>query len=128
MQSFRICHIANFRIFKIKFFWICQIANFRKFSNWIFSNLPNCKFLEFPQLKIFRILEPKLLQLSQLENEEISRFFHLEKSKFGSKNWQFWNCSSPRHSALFAILSILIFALWYKSITTLWLLSFYFIF
>ena len=61
------------------------------------------------------------------------KFIQLGKPKFASKNGLFWNCSSLRYFTLLAILPILIFALWYKSIFSIsisyfsdsWALPFY---
>ena len=43
-------------------------------------------------------------------------FFNLENRNLALKIGKFWNCSSIRYSALLAILPIVIFPLWYKSI------------
>ena len=116
---FGIHHIANFLNFQNwAFFWIFQIDNFYNFPNW--------NFLEFSKLNFFLIFQ--IVNFSNLPNLKFLKLSKLKKSKFGSKNLQFWNYSFIRYSALFAILPILILALWYKSISTIQLLIFHFIF
>ena len=87
----------TFGILKIWRFWNFPSRQFSKETSKLnFSlNLPNCKFMEFFKFEVFGIF-----QIGKLRNFEI--FFNLE-NQFGSKNWQFWNCSSIRYPALLAI-------------------------
>ena len=74
-----------------------------------FWNLKKLTFFKFSKLEIFGVV--KIEKINKRLN-----FVQFGKKKFGSKNWQSWNCLSVRYSALLAIFPIFIFALWYKSI------------
>ena len=88
VRIFQIGHFSDFPNLKLFEFGMSQVKNFRNSPNWNF----------------FRIFQTK----------KISIIFQFGKPKFGLKNYQFRNSSSIRHSALLAILSIVIFALQYK--------------
>ena len=110
-----------FEFLKLQISNIFQISNFWDFPNWtffefskstifksfqigFFFNVPNCSFLEFSKLKFFRISQIwifRIVEIGKLRNFEI--FFQFGKSNFGSKNWQFQNCSSIRYSAFVQI-------------------------
>ena len=93
---------------KLKIFRIFQVTrNFFEFAKSQFFDF----FFEFSTFDFFVIVH-----IGKLRNFEV--FFQFGKSKFCSKDWQFWNSSSIRYFALLAIFPIFIFAFWYKSIST----------
>ena len=105
---------SKLKFFKLKTFRILNITNF-----W---EIPNCKYFDFPKLIIFEIyLIGNFWNYRNWIINKILEFVQFGKPKFASKNCQFWNCSSIRYFALLTILSILIFALRYKSIFSIFI-------
>ena len=89
-----------------------------------------CKFSEFPKLIILEIFKLQIFRLFLIENfwncrnwkiTKSLKIFQFVKLKFGSINWQFQNYSSIRYFALLAIFLTLIFALWYKLISSIFI-------
>ena len=140
MEIFGILRLRNLKILKICYFsklsnfrnlMVFEIGKFLGFSKsaivgilqignfWSYSNR---KFLEFSSFIIFVIVQ--IGNFWNCPNCKINKFlecFQLVKRKFGSKNGQFSNHSFIQYSAVLAILAILIFALWYKSIFSIFI-------
>ena len=107
-----------FKLFELsKYMIIYKIGNL-----WNFDSFPNCKILKscyFSKLYNFRNLGhfwnfPNSTIFGIVQIGKLTRFLEFlkfGKPKFDCNNWQFWNCSSIRYSALLAIVLILIFAL-----------------
>ena len=86
------CKFSDFS--QLPIFGIFQIANFRI--------SPNCKFSGFFKIEIFWN-RPNWKIIKFLD------FVQFGKLKFGSKNWQFWNCSCIPHYLQFCQFSYLPF-------------------
>ena len=118
-KFFEILQIASFLDFsKLQFFGIFQIGNFYdcpnwriikfleffqygkyKFPNWNFSKISKLQFFfDFSKLQIFGIFLIAIFRnFPYWRIIKFLHFFHFGKSKFGSKNWQFWKFSSIPH-------------------------------
>ena len=120
LEIFYILEKRNFSNFPhCKFFEFSKLIFFY-FQNYKFLEIWKLNFFEFAKLQIFRIFQARSFwNCPNWKIKKFQDFFQFGKSKFGSKNWQFWNFSSIRYSALLATLSILIFPLWHKWISTL---------
>ena len=106
MLLFEILQFQKFNDFRVcktwEFFEIFKIENFWNFPIWT--------FFEIPKLEIFRIfLIANFWNCLNWKINKLLEFIQFRKSKIGSEDWQFWNYSSIRYSALLAILPFLEF-------------------
>ena len=116
------CYVPFFRLgflyFRIYYLFIYSFKLFEYSKYMIYKIVKFWKFLEFYKLDIFSIVQIKK------KKKNFSNFFNLENKNLAKKNWQLWNFSSIRYSALLVISSSLIFALWNKSILSIFIFYF----